>query len=204
MKYILLLSALLLAGCVRPVPTTAIEQSAQSSADAIAAAEYILDIAMGLDEITFAASAIQEHVDNAQKAIGTDELPKPRVTVREWKTDYRRAREDTSHNLERDSYNLAQIGAAVAVGTMMIGIGTKLATVLAKSHPIGQLIGGIGMLFGQESPTKRIVHNKILCTLEEYKEIDPEWRTNKLYVLLSDKLTTSEKDYIKRQRDELL
>jgi hypothetical protein len=181
----------------------------QSASDAKAAATYVqtANVETDVDKggVKLAAAALRQHVINMAAAleIRPEDLPQPRVSVTDWKYNPERANEQTMENLKEDEISVSTMVSVSVIATMLAGIGLRMGAGALASSPFGGAISMLGTLFGQAPQIKRDVYNKILTTLEDYKEVDPEWRTNKLYMLLSDKLTTAEKDFIKKERHAL-
>lgn len=204
MKLILLLPILLLCGCFRIITDDQIDIIKQSIADGKAASEYIIE---NTEEqgTKLAGEAAKGHTLSVAGAMEIDprDLPDARVTKIDWKYDYNRASEQTSSNLKRDSYSISTMVTATVIMTMIAGIGLKMGAQTLTATPVGGFVNFLSTLFGHAPQVKRDVYNKLLVALEQYKDIDPDWKTNKLYVLLSDKLTTAEKDLIKKERHEL-
>jgi len=205
MKLLCLLSIMLLCGCFRIVTNEQLGIMKQSAADTKAAAIYVQGAEIdGRDAggVKLASAAMRQHVINMASAleIRPEDLPQPRVSVTDWKYDPQRANEQTMHNLKQDEYSVTTMVTASIIATMLAGIGLRMGAGALASTPIGGIISTLGQFFGQAPQIKRDVYDKILLTLEEYKDIDPDWKTNKLYMLLSDKLTTAEKDHIKKER----
>jgi hypothetical protein len=204
MKLLILIPILFMCGCFRVVTDAQVDILKQSTSDATAAIKYIGDTTS--DEGTaFAANAVDRHLLNISAAMEIDprDLPQPRVTVRQWTTDYRSASDATSANLKQDEYNIGTMVTVSVIATMIAGIGLKMGAQTLTATPIGGVVNFLSTLFGHSSQIKRDVYDKIIASLEAYKDIDPDWKTNKLYVLLSDKLTTPEKDFIKKERHGL-
>jgi hypothetical protein len=178
----------------------------QSAADAKAAATYVqqADVETPTDKggVKLAAAAMRQHVINMAAAleIRPEDLPQPRVSVTDWKYNPEHANEQTMENLKKDDYSVSTMVSVSVIATMLAGIGLRMGAGALAATPFGGIISTLGTLFGQAPQIKRDVYDKILASLEEYKEIDPDWKTNKLYVLLSDKLTNPEKDFIKKER----
>lgn len=204
MKLIILLPILLLCGCFRVVTDDQMKIVKQSIADSNAAAEYIIE---NTEEpgTKLAGEATRGHTISIAGAMEIDpkDLPNARVTKLDWKYDYNSASEQTIGNLKRDGYSISTMVTATVVATMLAGIGIRMGAGALATTPLGTIVSTIGTFFGQSPQIKRDVYNKIILALEAYKDIDPDWKTNKLYVLLSDKLTTAEKDFIKKERHEL-
>jgi len=205
MKLLLLTILLLIScSCMRVVTN---EQQAifkQSASDLVTTLEYVKDNTTE-DNIRVASSVALNHGRNmiAALEIRLDDLPRARVSKQYWEANPQAAGQDSLTNLNQDENSLATIMSATVIVTMLVGAGLALAQTALRTTPIGQLLGYAGMLFGQKSPVAKKTDAKILLVLEEYKELDPAWRTNKLYVMLSDKMTNAEKDYVKDKRDEV-
>lgn len=205
MKLLALLPILFLFGCFRIVTDEQLGIVKQSTADTKAAATYIQQADVtGNDAggVHLAGAAMRSHGDHIASAleINPADLPPARVGVNDWKYDPQHASEQTMSNLKKDEYSISTMVTASVIATMLAGIGIRIGAGALASTPIGGIISTIGQFFGQAPQIKRDVYDKILASLEEYKDIDPDWKTNKLYMLLSDKLTTAEKDYVKKER----
>lgn len=204
---ILLLIALSLVGCVRIITDKEADKFAQSYVDTLEAAEYIEDYAdmFDIEPIKLASRSIREHGANMAKAmhVNTDELPEPRVSKNSWATDAKAAYSTSNENAVADSKILNNPAIVGLAALPLLAIGLKLGQILLKGHPLGAAFGVAGTLFGYDSPTKTAVHDKLIAVLEEYKSADPSWKDNKLFILLSDKLTQAEKDYIKVKRNDI-
>lgn len=209
MKLLCVLPIMLLCGCMRIVTDEQLGIMKQSASDAKAAATYvqIADVETDVDKggVKLAAAALRQHVINMAAAleIRPEDLPQPRVSVTDWKYNPERANEQTMENLKKDDYSIATMVSVSVLATMLAGIGLKMGAGALASTPLGAIVNALSTFFGHAPQIKRDVYDKIIATLEAYKEIDPDWKTNKLYVLLSDKLTTAEKDFIKKERHAL-
>ena len=181
------------------------EVAAQAASDLDAAADYVLTDEQIPYPTKLAVFDMREHARNMGRAleIAPDELPKPRVTTDDWRKDPNAAHTESSANHNVDSSTIADYGWK-AVGGVGIALLLARAGQLALGNsPAGPILAFINHLMGGENPKRRKVHNKMLKALDEYKALDPDWKNNKLYVLLSDKFTTTEKDLIKNDRHDL-
>ena len=204
MKLSLLLLCVLLTGCGSYVTQRQKETAAQALSDLNAAATYVENTYTG-DVPAMAASAMRDHAINMGRAMEIDleDLPKARVTAKDWRDDPNAARQESHNNAKSDSDDISKYGLYAMAGVSIAMIAGKAGMMMLGNHPIGQVLGMLGQLFGGESPRKHRVYKKIVATLEDYKTVDPEWRTNKLYVMLSDRLTTADKDFIKTERENV-
>ena len=204
MKLIIFLPIIFLCGCFRIATPTQDKLAAQSVADSIAAAKFIRDTTTD-ESIKLAANAIYGHSLNIAKALEIDpeDLPNARVSKVDWIIDPAGSDQRSQENIKKDGYSLAQIVTATSLATMLAGVGLAMGRSMLAAHPLGQLLGYVGTLFGQATPVKEKAHRKLLIVLDEYKKLDPNWKDNKLYQMLSDRMTNAEKDYVKRVRDEL-
>lgn len=193
---------LLLTGC-GPVLVMPRQQdvAAQSLSDIEAATDYVLKDENVPYPTRLAVYDTREHARVMSKALEIDvtELPRPRVTTQDWQNDPNAAHQISTANVKTDSDNIADYGwkAAGVVGALLIA--ARAGQLALGGTPFGQLFAFINGLTGGESPKRRKIHDKIISALEDYKELDPNWRTNKLYELLSSRMTTAEKDFIKSE-----
>jgi hypothetical protein len=144
-----------------------------------------------------------EHAYNMARVMEIDleDLPQPRVSKRTWSVDPEGAHTESQMHAKSDGEvitNYALYGLSIASLAVIFG---KLGQVVLGSHPLGAMLGQVGHFFGGESPTKRKVFDRLLVVLDKYKEVDPDWQNNKLFKMLSDAMTTSEKEYIKSARN---
>jgi uncharacterized protein YceK len=204
MKAILLILCILLSGCGTYVTSRQKEVAAQSYADLDAAAQYVENTYTG-DVPALAADAMRSHAANMAKAMEIDvkDLPPPRVTAARWRDNPNDAHNESRSNAASDNNDIAKYGLWAMTGISLAVLGGRLGMMVLSNHPIGQMLGTFGQLFGGESPKQRKVFKKMISILEEYKTIDPAWKDNKLYAMLSDRLTTSEKDFIKTERENV-
>lgn len=205
MRLLILIPIILLCGCLRVVTDSQLDIVKQSAADAKAAGSYIktMDASTpeGREAIKLAATAITEHALHMLSAleIKLEDLPGPRVSVSDWKYDPKHANEQTMENLKKDDYSVSTMVSVSVVATMLAGIGLKFGANALSATPIGGVVDFLSTIFGHSPQVKRDVHDKIINTMEDYKQIDPAWETNKLYMLLSKRMTQAEKDYIKKE-----
>jgi hypothetical protein len=148
---------------------------------------------------------MRNHARNMAKAMEIDDadLPSPRVSTGDWRDNPNRAHQESRDNSAKDGADIAKYGLYAMAGVSIAMLAGKAGMMMFANHPVGQLLGMFGQLFGGESPKKHRVYKKMISVLEEYKEIDPAWKENKLYVMLSDRLTTAEKDFIKTERENV-
>lgn len=197
-----LLFILILTGC-GPVVVMPRQQevAAQSLSDLEAATEYVLKDEAVPYPTRLAVYDSREHARVMSKALEIDstDLPRPRVTTQEWQANPDAAHATSTANIKTDSTSMLDYGwkaAGVAGALLIVARAGQLAL---GGTPFGQLFAFINGLTGGESPKRRKIHDKLLTALEDYKELDPNWRTNKLYELLSSRMTTAEKDFIKSE-----
>lgn len=199
MRLFVLLLPILLCGCMRVVTQGRLDIAKQSLSDSKAAAIYIDETAEGGTKL--AADAMRKHADNIAAALEIEpsDLPHARVGVNDWKQDANKASEQTSQNLAKDGYSISTMVSVSVILTMLAGIGLKMGTGALSTTPFAPIIGMLGTLFGHDPAIKASVHDKIITVLEDYKEVDPDWENNKLFKMLSKRMTQAEKDYVKAQ-----
>lgn len=204
MRLLLLLSFVFITGCGSYVTGRQKEVAAQALSDMYAVADYV-EYTYDGDVPALASDAMRNHARNMGKAmeIDVEDLPSPRVSTRDWQDNPSRAHQESRDNSNKDSADITRYGLYAMAGVSVAMLAGKAGMMMFANHPIGQFLGMFGQLFGGESPKKHKVYKKMIAVLEEYKEIDPEWRTNKLYAMLSDRLTTAEKDFIKTERENV-
>lgn len=204
MKLILLVCCVLLTGCGSYVTGRQKQVAAQSYSDINAVADYVENTYID-DVPALATDAMRNHARNMAKAMEIDDadLPAPRVTANDWRDNPTRAHQESRDNSKVDNNDITRYGIYALAGASLAVIAGKAGMMMLGNHPIGQLLGIFGQLFGGESPKQRKVFKKMICIMEEYKEIDPAWKDNKLYAMLSDRLTTAEKDFIKTERENV-
>lgn len=193
-----------LTGCGTFVTNRQKEHAAQSLSDAKAALEYVADKYSESDPPTmWAALAAIGHAENVARVMDIDleDLPRPRITKRIWQIDPQGAQEESRALITQDKdsivnytlYGLSAVSLAVLLG--------RLGHQMLGNHPIGILLGQLGHIFGGESPRKKKVFDTIVSVMDEYKKVDPNWRNNKLFEMLSDSMTSADKDFVKSQRN---
>lgn len=177
------------------------EVATQSLSDLEAATDYVLTDEAVPYTARLAVFDTREHARVMSRALEIDpaDLPKPRVTVQEWKANPEIAHSTSMSNVKTDTQNITDYGwkAAGIVGALLLA--ARAGQLALGGTSIGQIFAFINGLTGGENPKRRKIHDKILTALEDYKELDPNWRTNKLYELLSSRMTTVEKDFIKSE-----
>lgn len=201
MRYILLVLCLFTTSCGTFVTNRQKDVAAQGLSDMKAAKEYIGN-SYENTPASWAADAMYEHGVNMAKAmeIDPDDLPKARVNHRQWQMDPEGARIESNENAKQDSTDIGTYALWGLSGASIAIIAGRLGMMILANHPIGMILGQLGTIFGGESPTKQKVFSKMVAVLDEYKKLDPDWRNNKLYMMLSDAFTQTEKDFIKDNR----
>ena len=204
MKQLLLICTILLTGCGSYVTERQKGVAAQAYSDINAVADYV-ENAYYEDVPALAADAMRTHSRNMAKAMEIDDadLPAPRVTARDWQNNPSRAHQESRNNAKADTTSITEYSIYALAGASIAIIGGKIGMMILANHPVGQFLGALGQLFGGESPKKHRVYKKLISVLEEYKDVDPNWKDNKLYGMLSDRLTTAEKDFIKTERENV-
>lgn len=208
MRTVLLLGLLvLLTGCGVPrlVYDSEIEVAAQANADLNEVTSFLFEEGKHTDNQTlvYAAIAIKGHAANMAKAmsIAPDELPVARISKRDWLTNPEWAGAKSEEYIKTDTTTLESVATKGIAGAALLALILRTGYIALKTHPIGQLLGQLATVFGYNSPIKDKVHTKIIKALETYKDKDPQWRTNTVFVHLSSCLTEPEKTYIKDTRD---
>lgn len=190
-----------LTGCGAYVTERQTKVAAQAYSDLDAAAKYV-EKEYPEQPVAWAADAMRQHARNMARAmsLAEEDFPAPRINYADWKLTPEAAKEDTKVNVSNDANEIdaGSIATKVLAGMSLAVLLGKLATTMFKTHPIGQILGWVGNIAGGENPVKSTVHDKLIAALNDYKDIDPDWENNKLYKLLSGKMTQAEKDYIKR------
>lgn len=202
-RILTLVSLILLAGCSL-VSTRQKEVAAQASSDLRAATGYIKNVYSDAPA-ALAADAIDMHAANMEKALGIEpeDLPRPRIDVRDWQQDPNRSHQESRSNAASDSTTIGEYGVYAVAGVSIAILAGRLGTMMFANHPVGAFLGTLAHMVGGESPMKGKVYKKMLQAFEDYKTIDPDWKNNKLYQLLSDRMTTPEKDFIKTERSNV-
>jgi len=205
MKLITLYIALLITTGCTVVTARNIDTSKQALSDIHAAQKFLLLYSPD-QAVHMATSVMSAHADNMAKAMEIDvnDLPGPRVSKSDWKMDPIGANTESNSNIKKDGSDIetsTMIGLIGAGSVALVVILTKLGSTVLAGTPFGNILGKLGTIFGQQHPVEQQVQSKITKALDAYKVVDPEWRSNKLFVMLSDIMTDEEKDFVKKQRD---
>lgn len=204
MRWILLLLALTGCGPVIVTPRQQ-EMAAQALSDNVAALNYVMENPEVPTQAKWAAYDSAQHAYNIARAMEIDfsELPRARVTTDDWKANPEKAHAISTSNTGKDSNDMIDLGWKVLAGAGITALAVRAGQLALGNSPLGPIFNTLNGLIGGANPKRKRVYDKMLKALDEYKALDPEWRSNKLYMLLSDKFTNPEKDFIKNERHDL-
>lgn len=145
--------------------------------------------------------AIAQLADDMAKTIDIDaeDLPRARVSPRQWVENPDQALQDTTENVSKPlSIGTGWMMAGGAAATLLAVMGLNIAQ--RTGGPIGLVAGIVKQVFtADKNPKEDKIARKIQIALENYKDKDPNWRSNPVFNEISDIMTQAEKDYLKEK-----